>query len=234
MFAQLNPGSSTRQPRVLAASVALHGLLFAWLLHAPEPRLLTASSVAIGHNGKVVTQIYFPSQSPDDSATSSSERASEIYRHQRLGHEKLVLKQDSVLAKLTLPSVPLNPSPAEDSGKTATLSKLDHGAAAGLPYGSVPGGPVYGDEIRPALPITTADPVVYPWQRPESEGKVIIEITIDERGEIIRKTVLQSLGSEIDSKCLAALENWHFHPATQNGNPIPSKQDAIFPFKARG
>jgi TonB family protein len=234
MFAQLNPGSSTRQPRVLAASVALHGLLFAWLLHAPEPRLLTASSVAIGHNGKVVTQIYFPSQSPDDSATSSSERASEIYRHQRLGHEKLVLKQDSVLAKLTLPSAPLNPSPAEDSAKTATLSKLGHGAAAGLPYGSVPGGPVYGDEIRPALPIATADPVVYPWQRPESEGKVIIEITIDETGEIVRKTVLQSLGPEIDNKCLAALENWHFHPATQNGSPIPSKQDAIFPFKARG
>jgi TonB family protein len=234
MFAQLNPGSSTRQPRVLAASVALHGLLFAWLLHAPEPRLLTASSVAIGHNGKVVTQIYFPSQSPDDSATSSSERASEIYRHQRLGHEKLVLKQDSVLAKLTLSSAPLNPSPAEDSAKTATLSKLGHGAAAGLPYGSVPGGPVYGDEIRPALPIATADPVVYPWQRPESEGKVIIEITIDETGEIVRKTVLQSLGPEIDNKCLAALENWHFHPATQNGSPIPSKQDAIFPFKARG
>jgi TonB family protein len=234
MFAQLNPGSSTRQPRVLAASVALHGLLFAWLLHAPEPRLLTASSVAIGHNGKVVTQIYFPSQSPDDSATSSSERASEIYRHQRLGHEKLVLKQDSVLAKLTLPSAPLNPSPAEDSAKTATLSKLGHGAAAGLPYGSVPGGPVYGDEIRPALPIATADPVVYPWQRPESEGKVIIEITIDDTGEIVRKTVLQSLGPEIDNKCLAALENWHFHPATQNGSPIPSKQDAIFPFKARG
>src|SRR5580704_4168106 len=234
MFAQLNPGSSTRQPRVLAASVALHGLLFAWLLHAPEPRLLTASSVAIGHNGKVVTQIYFPSQSPDDSATSSSERASEIYRHQRLGHEKLVLKQDSVLAKLTLPSAPLNPSPAEDSAKTATLSKLGHGAAAGLPYGSVPGGPVYGDEIRPALPIATSDPVVYPWQRPTSEGKVVIEITIDERGEIVRKTVLESLGPEIDNKCLAALENWRFQPATHNGVPIPSKQDAVFPFKARG
>ena len=36
------------------------------------------------------------------------------------------------------------------------------------------------------------------------------------------------------NKCLAALENWHFHPATRNGAPIPSKQDAIFPFKARG
>jgi TonB family protein len=189
---------------------------------------LTASSVAIGHNGKVVTQIYFPGQSPDDSTTNSSDRATEVYRRQRLGHEKLMLKHDSVVARLALPAVPLNPSAAADD------SKLGHGAAAGLPYGSVPGGPVYGDEIRPALPITTSDPVVYPWQRPESEDKVVIEITIDERGEIIRKNVLHSLGEEIDSKCLAALENWHFQPATHNGSPIPSKQDAIFPFKARG
>jgi len=62
----------------------------------------------------------------------------------------------------------------------------------------------------------------------------VIEITIDERGEIVRKAVLLSLGPDIDSKCLAALENWRFQPATQNGIPIASKQDAIFPFKARG
>jgi TonB family protein len=234
MFAQLNAGKSTRQRRMLAGSLALHGLLFAWLLHTPEPQLLNPSSVALGHNGKVITQLYFPSRSPDDSTTSSSDSAREVYRHQRLGHERLVLKQNSALTKLPLPRLPLSPSPAEDDAKTATLSKLGHGAPAGLPYGSLPGGPVYGDEIRPALPIATSDPVVYPWQRPDSEGKVVIEITIDERGEIVRKTVLQSLGPAIDDKCLAALENWHFHPATHNGVPIPSKQDAIFPFKARG
>jgi TonB family protein len=182
----------------------------------------------------VVAKLYFPTQSPDDSTTSSSDQASEVYRHQRLGHEKLIWKQTSAAAKLASQSVPRARSGADDDAKTATLSKLGHGAPAGLPYGSVPGGPVYGDEIRPALPITTSDPVVYPWQRPDSEGKVIIEITIDERGEIVRKTVLQSLGPEIDSKCLAALENWHFQPAMHNGSPIASKQDAIFPFKARG
>ena len=230
----MNPGASRRQRRVLAGSLALHGLLFAWLLHTPEPQLLTPSSVAIGRNGKVVARLYFPTPSPDDSATTSSDSATEVYRHQRLGHEKLILKQNPVQAKLPLPPALLARSGAEDNAKTATLSKLGHGAPAGLPYGTVPGGPVYGDEIRPALPIATSDPVVYPWQRPESEGKVVIEITIDERGEIVRKTVLQSLGSDIDNKCLAALENWHFQPATHNGSPIPSKQDAIFPFKARG
>jgi TonB family protein len=219
---------------LLAGSLVLHGLLLAWLLHSPEPQLLMPSSVATGRNGKVVAHLYFPTQDADDSATSSSDRATEAYRRQRLGHEKLTWKPTSTQAKLAAPPVPLPPSGAEDDSKTATLSKAGHGTLAGLPYGSVPGGPVYGDEIRPALPITTADPVVYPWQRPTSEGKVVIEITIDETGEIVRKTVLQSLGPDIDNKCLAALENWHFRPATQNGAPIPSKQDAIFPFKARG
>jgi TonB family protein len=234
MFAQLNAGKSTRQRGVLATSVALHGLLFAWLLHTPDPQLLNPTSVAPGHNGRVVTQLYFPTESPDDSTTSSSDHAIERYRHQRLGHEKLFLKQNSALAKLPLPKPLLSPYSAEDNANATMLSKQGHGAAAGLPYGNVPGSPVYGDEIRPAYPIATSDPVIYPWQWPDSAGKVVIEITIDERGEIVRKTVLQSLGPAIDNKCLAALENWHFLPATHNGVPIPSKQDAIFPFKARG
>jgi TonB family protein len=232
MFASSNPGSSTRQRRLLSASLALHGLLLAWLLHPPEPQLLTPNSIAIGRNGNLATRLYFPTQSPDYSNTSSSDKASQVYRRQRLGHEKLTWKQSPTQANLPLPSAPL--TPAEDNAKTTTLSKLGHGAPAGLPYGSLPGGPIYGDEIRPALPIATSDPAVYPWERPESEGRVVVEITIDERGEIVRKTVLESLGPSLDEKVLAALANWHFHPATHNGVAIASKQDAIFHFRARG
>lgn len=232
MFGELN--SNARQRKMLMGSLGLHALLFAWLLHAPEPRLLTAESVAPGRNGRVLTQVYFPTQSPDDSDTSSSDRATRVYRHQRLGHEKLTLKQDSTQAKLSLPSPPTAPSAAEDDAKTATLSKLGHGAPAGLPYGSVPGGPIYGDEIRPALPTVMPDPVVYPWQLPPSEGNVVIEFTIDERGEVVRTAVIQSMGPELDEKALAAAGNWRFRPATKNGVAIASKQDYIFHFRARG
>lgn len=234
MFAQLSSGESKTQSRVLAASLVAHGLLFVWLLHTPEPQLLNPSSVALGRNGKLLTRIYFPTQSPDDSTTSSADRATEIYRRQRLGHEKLILKQNAALAKLPLPQAPLSPSSAEDKSKTATLSNLGHGAPAGLPYGSLPGGPVFGDEIRPALPVVTVDPVVYPWELPDSEGNVVVEITIDERGEIVGKTVLHSMGPKLDERFLAALENWRFDPATRNGVAIASKQDAIFHFRARG
>jgi outer membrane biosynthesis protein TonB len=42
------------------------------------------------------------------------------------------------------------------------------------------------------------------------------------------------MGSKLDQKVLAALENWRFQPATHNGVAIASKQDAIFHFHARG
>jgi protein TonB len=234
MFAQLTSGESKRQPRVLAASLVLHALLFAWLLRVPNPQLLNPSAVALGRNGKLVTQIYFPTQSPDDSSTSSPDRATERYRHQRLGHEKLILKQNAALAKLPLPQAPLSLSAVEDKAESATLSNLGHGAPAGLPYGSLPGGPIYGDEVRPALPVATVDPVVYPWELPASEGNVVVEITIDERGAIVRKTILHSMGTKLDEKFLAALDSWRFQPATRNGVAIASKQDAIFHFRARG
>jgi len=234
MFAQLAPANPRRTSLLRITSLALHALLLLWLLRPPTPLRLTAVSVALGQNGNSVTRLYWPTQSPDSSIHSSPDRATERYKRERLGQTKLTYKAPAQLAELPRAPTPLAPAATEDSSRTQTLSALGHGAQAGLPYGTLARGPFSGDEIRPALPVTTSDPVVYPWQLPDLPGNEVIEITIDERGEIVSKTVLQSLGPDIDSKCLAALENWHFHPATRNGAPIPSKQDAIFPFRARG
>ena len=203
------------------------------MLHAPAPRLLTPNSIALGQNGTSVTRLFWSSKNPDDSTHSSSDLAIQRYKRERLGR-KLTFKAPAYLPMPPAPQTPVARAEEQDQSKMQTLSALGHGAQAGLPYGTLRQGQLYGDEIRPALPVATSDPVVYPWQLPTIAGNEVIEITIDERGEIVSKTVLQSLGPEIDSKCLAALENWHFHPATRNGSPIPSKQDAIFPFHARG
>ena len=233
MFATLSPAKSEKQRHWRLLSLVLHGTFLAWLVHSPEPQLLNPISITKGDNGRVLSRLYFPSRAPDDSDTSSSADAKEIYRHQRLGHEKLTWKAPTQPAQSS-PQLPLSPSPAEDSAKASTLSNQGHGSLAGLPYGTLNRGAVYGDEIRPALPVTTADPVAYPWELPDSEGNVVVEITINESGDIVRKTVLQSLGTRLDEKVLAALENWRFHPATKNGVAIASKQDAIFHFRARG
>ena len=234
MFAQINPATAGRQRWLHITSLAFHGFLLAWLLHNPEPQLLTAVSVALGQNGKSVTRLYWPSKSPDDSSQSSADSAIERYRHQRLGHQKLTWKAPAQPAKLALPQNTLARTNAEDNSQTQTLSALGHGAQAGLPYGTLASGPFSGTEVRPALPVTTFDPVAYPWELPDSEGNIVVEIVIDQRGDIVAKTVLQSLGPKLDEKVLLALDNWHFQPATRNGSPIASKQDAVFHFRARG
>ena len=233
MFAQLNPATAQRQRMLRVGSLALHAGLLAWLLHTPAPRLLNPTSVALGRNGNSVTRLYWRNNSPENSIHSSADDATEHYRHQRLGHENLTWKAPTQLAKLA-PPVSLSRADAEDSSNTQTLSALGHGEQAVLPYGTLSRGPIFGDEIRPALPVATSDPVAYPWELPNSEGNVVVEITIDERGEIVSKSVLKSLGPKLDERVLHALDNWHFHPATRNGTPIASKQDAIFHFKARG
>src|SRR5258708_13630460 len=122
MFAQPKSETSRRQRKVLAGSLALHGLLFAWLLHAPEPLLLNPTSIALGRNGRVLTQLYWPSQTPDDSSTSSSAHATEGYRHQRRGHDKPTWKRISTSAKLPCPATPRPPTPRQNTATLAPLS----------------------------------------------------------------------------------------------------------------
>lgn len=233
MFSQLHAENARRERYVRISSVVFHAVVLTWLVHPPAPRRLTTVSVALGEKGTSVTRLYWSSKTPDNSSHSSSDLATERYRKERLG-QKLLWNKSIKLAKLPAPRTPLTRAEAADNSQTQTLSALGHGAQAGQAYGTLYQGPLTGDEIRPALPIATSDPVVWPWQLPDSPGNEVIEIVIDDRGEIVSKTVLQSLGSDIDTKCLAALERWHFRPATRNGTPVPSKQDAIFPFRARG
>ncbi len=232
MFALPNPATSPRQRWLRTSSLVLHGLLLAFLLHESEPQKINPQSVAFGQNGTSVTRLYWASKTPDLITHSSADAATRRYRHERLSHPALTFKTPPELAK-SQPS-PQAHTTSQDDAQSQTLSALGHGAQAGSRYGTLVGGPFYGNEIRPAIPIKTPDPVVYPWQLPDNEGNEVIEVTIDERGEIIRKKVLQSLGPDIDNKCLAALDNWLFQPATKNGAPIASKYDTVFPFRARG
>jgi TonB family protein len=100
----------------------------------------------------------------------------------------------------------------------------------GTPYGSLYHGPGSGLDARPALPLIFPDPTVYSWQLGGLQGDVIVEITIDEQGNVTQTKVLQSLKDEIDQKVVAAVRNWRFRPATVDGVAISSRQDVHFHF----
>jgi TonB family protein len=104
-------------------------------------------------------------------------------------------------------------------------------ARAGAPEGSLFHGPVTGIEASPALPLIFPDPSIYPWQLPKGlQGDVIVEVTIDEHGNVTETRVVQSLQPEIDDKVIATLRNWRFKPARVDGVAISSRQDVHFHF----
>lgn len=212
MFEQIISARDWRPPRPLTLSVVAHLTLFGLLLHGRTPTFVAPSSALAGAHGKTITHLYWAA-SGDESPADHTSRSLEKIRTARKPSLVWPGKAQTELASENPPS----PAPAP---------------AAGSPYGSMSSDAVDGAEVRPALPARTFEPHVSPdYLHGITEGNVVIEITIDETGTIVGKTVMQSMGPAIDATVLAALENWHFHPATRDGVPIPSRQDVVYHFK---
>jgi len=218
MFSQLN--SARRPTNALYFSVALHAVVAFWLLHEPTPIFVAPSSIVHGANGSSVTPLYW------STSAQTSDAAAKPPAHAR---EKLVwnkpsksAKEEQFLAK------------ASENVADAISDHNKPAPAAGSPYGSVSDGALLGSEVRPALWASGYDPVIGPADLAGvSEGNEVVEITIDDQGNVVRTAVLQSLGPGVDAKVVAALENWHFHPATRDGLPIPSRQDVYYHYPRR-
>ncbi len=210
MFTQLHNGTPKRQITLLSISLALHLLFLGWMLHSPAPIFVAPSSVVRGQSGSSLTRIYFGG----DSGVS-----------QEKPKPRLTWQRPPKTARAHA----LEPPPAKLEVGNETASVQLSGPAAGSLYGSLSYGTLNGPEIRPALPVVSPDPV-FGSDAAGIEGDVIVEITIDEAGTIVQKIVVHSLGPAVDDRVLAALEKWHFTPASKNGVPIPSKQDVYYHF----
>jgi TonB family protein len=216
-------GAHRVEPRwSLLASLALHCFLLLTLFRGRSPIFVAPASALGGANGTEITHLYW------SAATRSPESgsASDLKQDQN-SHAPVTWKNRQRTNARATRDTP-TPEPGERR-RTAAAAVLP--PPAGSLYGSLSDGNP-GQEIRPALPVTTSEPLVSADDlRGSVEGNVVVEITIDENGNIVHKVVVQSLGPAIDGKVLAALENWHFRPATRDGVPIPSRQDVVYHFK---
>lgn len=211
MFTQLNAARSKGPGALKSISLVAHLAFLAWLVHSPAPMFIAPSSVTRGNGGTTVTRLYFGGKSgvtQDHPSPIVLPRAAKNEKGRRLA--------------------PLPPKHQAGNDTIAALNSNE--GPAGSSYGSLSVGSVFGLEVRPALPIVSPDPVIGSDMLDGMVGDEIIEITIDERGNIIATHVLQSLGPQVDQRVLAALAQWQFSPATKNGVPIPSKQDVHYHF----
>lgn len=210
----------TRRPLII--SIALHLVLLVFLLRGRSPVFVAPASVLRGLNGSSITHLYWSTASNHEHATGRSHQANPV-------EHRLTWKRTGT--ELALGHEPVGAEKPDAEATAAARNAL--APTAGSPYGSLSEGSE-GSEIRPALPVVTSEPLLSPEDlRGIIEGNVVIEITIDEAGNIVSKTVVQSMGPAIDARVLAALENWHFRPATRDDVPIPSKQDVVYHFKPR-
>jgi TonB family protein len=229
MFTPIQPGG--RGPRLATyCSVAAHGLLLLWLLHAATPRLVAPSFVVNGNHGTYIAHLYFPSQATQVKADAAPGTSSSDSRQQL--NTRVMWRPRPKVAKVVPAETPKPKLGLDDL--TSLPGQIAQVKPAGSPLGTVLEGPLSGEEVRPALPVVSPDPHVASDELGGIQGDVIVEVTIDEKGNIIQKVVVQSLTPAIDGKVLEALESWRFRPATRNGVAIASKQDVYYHFPRLG
>jgi TonB family protein len=227
MFTPLGSGQRWQRVSALSVSLFLHIVFVVWLLHSPAPKFLTPSFLVRGENGTYVAHLYWPgviSETATDAMPGTSSHAKTQTAAQRVTWNRSKSAKNAARR--------LDRSNEGTDSKTDIAGSTVHPRPAGSPYGSVSDGSLTGPDVRPALPIVSPDPRVETADLPEGmrEGDEIIEITIDPQGMVVQKIVISSLSPTVDAKVLAALENWHFLPATRFGVPIPSKQDVHYHF----
>ena len=225
------PQSTERRfPAAALCSAALHCLLLFWLLYPATPKVVATTFVVNGDHGTQIAHLYWPNQSTqavNDASPGTSDASTQQQLSTRLTWRQRAKMKKSGKRELPRPRLGVD-TETTLPGQTAQVH------AAGSPLGTVLDGPLTGEEVRPALPVVSPDPVVPVAELNGLQGDVVVEVTIDEQGNIVRKTVIQSLAPSIDGKVLEALENWRFRPATRNGIAIPSKQDVFYHFPRLG
>jgi len=83
--------------------------------------------------------------------------------------------------------------------------------------------PVPAPEIPVVDPVrVSGDMPIYPKAALERrmKGSVLVEIEVNERGDVAGVKVLESAGNLLDQAVVSAVKTWKYQPATQAGNPV--------------
>lgn len=204
---------SRRQRLVRFVSVGIHLAILAWLVHSPPPVFVSPTWVRQGMNGTSLSYLYFPG-------------------NPKVARAHLPTK---IVLPVNRPKTKSTPAPQPDSkyelnSKRNEATLLPDQRPIGAMYGSLSYGTISGPDVRAALPEIFPDPVLDPSEKAEANGDVVVEVTIDDQGNVIEEQLIRGLSPSIDQKVLGTISRWHFRPATRNSVPMASKQDIYYHF----
>jgi TonB family protein len=135
----------------------------------------------------------------------------------------------------TILTTPNNTDSQNQNQKTITHPTLANNFQNDLLNNSKNPGPglAGGRANKSASPIRNPYPA-YPSsaRRSRLEGEVMVIIDVSETGRINNVAITKSSGHLIlDEEVLKTIrKSWRFNPATQKGNPIPTKEELVFKF----
>lgn len=213
MFEQMPQPERKRQSLSMLLSFAGQLALLLALLYSAAPIFVTSSDVDFGipHSSGSRSIVYLAPIGPEQASPPANE-------------PRLTLRA-SLPAK---PKPPKAEPRREESAATADNAP-EETARGGSPFGRVPGSPLTGDEVVPAFPDIYPDPPISRADLPAGvQGDVIVEVTIDPRGDVVETRLLQGIGYGVEQKVLQVLQRWHFHPATRDGVTIASQHIVHF------
>jgi TonB family protein len=196
------------------------------VLRPPEATIVKVQQLRQGNNGRTLVRLYLNSTALADAVVTDSK--SKHDSDQTLRSKQLENPSKSLQLRMEKHERVLAANRDEHS---VNAGKSPDAATAGSTYGSLTYGDIAGSEVRPALWISGPNPEVAASEFAEGlEGSVVVEITIDDQGNVVRTDLLQSLAPAVDTQVIAALQAAHFIPAKRNGVSIPSKQDVYYHF----
>jgi TonB family protein len=79
---------------------------------------------------------------------------------------------------------------------------------------------VGGDVIAPVKVHAPPSEYTEIARRTKIQGVVILQVVIDERGDVTDVKVLKGLPMGLDTQAVEAVRQWKFEPATRNGEPV--------------
>ncbi|HYV73041.1 MAG TPA: TonB family protein [Candidatus Binatia bacterium] len=213
MFTELPPQNRRRRDFSLLVSFMLHVAFLLMLAHRAAPVFVMPSDVALGTPGSSGSVVYLAPLGPEKASTPQPK-------------QKLALNKP----KLQLRSLPVPPPFKQQNENPAPSAGSEETAMAGSPYGArIPGAPLTGHEIIPALPQVFPDPAITRADLPAGvEGDVVVEVTIDERGNVVELKLIRGIGYGVEERVLATLRKWRFKPASKDGVTIASQHIVTF------
>jgi TonB family protein len=65
---------------------------------------------------------------------------------------------------------------------------------------------------------------------PVTDQQVVIDVNLNESGEVTKESLVKSVGNALDEIAMTAVKSWRFQPATVEGKAVPSEAEVIFTF----